>query len=38
LQLAKEDPSRWLVLSATASTEAMLSQLLKALKERKWLA
>jgi dTMP kinase len=38
LELAKEEPARWLVLSASEPPERLLVRLLAALKERGWLA
>jgi dTMP kinase len=37
LQLAGEEPSRWLVLSAAEKPEALYQRLLTALKDRQWL-
>lgn len=38
LALAKEQPARWLILSAAEKPETLLSHTLAALKERGWLA
>jgi dTMP kinase len=37
LSLAKQEPARWLTLSASSTPAQMLETLLKALKEKKWL-